>query len=164
MHIITNSYNPKLSQFFLSLVVMLLVYTTVGFIFYFAAHILGDASFYSYLTGNWPVIAFFPVITSVFHAYASRKHQLSISGVRNPEEAALWTTRFFRNEGMQIKSSHDNKFVLESNKKYNRALGHWFGTELVEVTYTDHEVITSGHYKYTDALDTKLRFGKVMFK
>ena len=97
---------------------------------------------------------------SVIHAYSSREHQLWVSGLKDGAVVAEWTVESLKKEGLRVKEVNGNAFVLESKKKYNRTLSHWFGTELVRVTYTSHEVKAVGNFRYTDALNSKIRFGK----
>ncbi|WP_162427284.1 hypothetical protein [Pontibacter pudoricolor] len=154
------SYRPKFLQIVLSMLVIVVLYALAGGAFYLLASILGDASIYSYLDGSWPVIVLFPVMCSVIHAYSSRQHQFCVSGLKNAAAVTEWTIESLKKEGLRVRTVNGNEFVLESKKKYNRTLGHWLGTELVKVTYTNHQVKATGHYRYTDVLNSRIRSGK----
>ncbi len=164
MHFSTVAYSPRPVQILLSLGVMVLLYSLVGGVFYSLAIICQDASFGAYLQKSWLVVLGFPLVSAVFHAYAARKHEIRVVGVSKPMVAAEWAVRFLAREDMRVHSMLSGCFVLESTKKSNRLLRHWFGSELVYLKYFEDEVIVTGHQRFIDALDTKLRFGKVAFK
>jgi hypothetical protein len=154
------SYRPKFLQIGLSMLVIVVLYALAGGAFYLISSVMDDASFYSYLDGTWPLILLFPVMCSVIHAYSSRKHHFCMSELNNPAAVTEWAIELLKKEGLRVRTINGNEFVLESKKKYNRTLGHWLGTELVKVTYTDSEVRAVGHCRYTDVLDSRIRFGK----
>ncbi|WP_276497434.1 hypothetical protein [Pontibacter litorisediminis] len=102
---------------------------------------------------------FLPLFNAGSFAFASRKHQLTIYGVDNAAQVADWAVELLQKNGLRAKTVTGSNTVLESDKKLLRSCGNWFGAELVEVRHEQEEVIITGHSKYVDIPESKIRFG-----
>ncbi|RAU82473.1 hypothetical protein [Pontibacter arcticus] len=162
MKVETIPYKPSFKAFLLyfGLLFSLLSVMIVGF--YLALE--REKSFTEYLTSFVYLYFLIPLLNAVAFAYSTRRHDYFISEINDPALAASWVVAFLQKEGMRIKSEDGNRTVLESGKTFFRALNNWFGTEMITVSATEHEVIASGNFRYIDLLDTKIKFGNVPFR
>lgn len=159
----TIAYKPDFKSFLAYFAVMFGLFTvmavTIYFIFSYGEPLLEffNSLFFIYLA--------LPIVNAISFGYGARKHQFIISEVDDPAHVADWAVALLKEKGMRVKSSGENKpTVLESSNKYFRLFNNWFGTELLEVSTSEYEFTATGHFRYIDILDSRIKFGKVDFK
>jgi hypothetical protein len=157
------AFKPELKHFLSYVAVMLGLFAVIAVTFYFIFSYGEPVT--NFFTPLFFIYLTLPFIQGASFGYSARKHQFIISDLDNPEHVADWAVALLKEKGMRVKSSGENNtLVLESGNKYFRMCNNWFGTEQLQINTSENEFIATGHFRYIDILDTRIKFGKVDFK
>lgn len=156
------AYKPELKNFLGYFAVMFGAFTVMALILYFTF------SYGEPVTGFFSPLFFIyltlPFIQAAAFSYSARKHQFTISNVDNPKQVTEWAAALLQEKGMRVEAAEENEpIVLVSGNRYFTMFNNWFGTEQLQLSTSENEFIATGHFRYIDILDSRIKFGKVDF-
>ncbi|MEJ2006316.1 MAG: hypothetical protein P8X57_15440 [Cyclobacteriaceae bacterium] len=106
------------------------------------------------------ILLFWPLAAAAALTYSSRRFAVRIDEVGNMDKVNDYIMDYLVSEELMTVSEDAGGIWMESTKAWNRWFQHWFGTERIRIVRTPLYIQVSGHRKYIEGLESKLRYGR----
>jgi hypothetical protein len=144
---------PQAFVFLKFLAIFLLVFAPLGALLYYFTE---PVSFREWLN-QWLInLMLIPIGIAIGLTYSARKYRLTIKNIDDVESLRIWIIDVLNKSGLKLKAFED-VVVFESVNPSNRFLNHWFRSEFVFVRITENRIDVTGHYRYVDIIELKLK-------
>ncbi|MCA6079084.1 hypothetical protein [Fulvivirga sedimenti] len=101
-----------------------------------------------------------PLVLAVALTFSSRPFTLRIDSVVAMDKLEDYVMEYLVSENLMTVDEDVAGIRMQSTRKIYQMLNDWFGTEIVKIIRTPLYMEVTGHRRYVEGLEAKLRYGR----